>query len=123
MHILTKQAIDTISQKLHLSTTGTEQDWDIELADSVRIDEFLTLFKQDSSLNNEQKYALMALILASCDDALQEGKLLAMESWTYIKWVLNTDPLYQNLVDYWSIPTAENQDDLFALTPYLRSIS
>ncbi|MBN8822318.1 MULTISPECIES: hypothetical protein [unclassified Spirosoma] len=122
MHILTQQAINIVSQKLHLPITGLEQDWDIELADSSRIDEFLTLFKQDNNLDNEQKYVLMALILASCDDALQEGKALSRDSWTYIEWVLKTHSIYHALIDYWGLPTSKNENDLFALTPYIRAI-
>ena len=119
MHILKKRAVEAISQKLNLSVTGSEQDWDIELADPTRINEFLTVFKQDSSLDSEQKYTLMALILASYEDALQEGKPL-VDNWEYIKETLKDDLTYSDLVDYWSLPTDSNEVNLFKITPYIR---
>lgn len=121
MHILKRKAVDLISQKLKLPVTGTEQDWDIELADPTRIDEFITLFKQDSSLDNEQKYTLMALILASYEDALQEGNPLN-DTWEYVKKTLKNDLTYSDLVEYWSLPTETDEDNFFGLTPFIRSL-
>jgi len=118
MHILNKQAIIALNQKLHLPANGQEQDWDIELANPGRIDEFFSVFKENKQIDSEQRYALMALTLASCEYALQEGKALN-ESWEDIKRILTTDPLYKNLLDYWSLPTNGEVDDTFAITAYL----
>ena len=122
MHILKRESIEVVSQKLSLSVTGAEQDWDIELANSSRIDKFLAVFRQDSSLTIEQKYALMALILASYQDALQEGKPLN-DGWNYVKEILKNDSNYCDLVDYWSLPNEKNEDDLFEITPYIRLLN
>jgi len=54
---------------LLLPTSGKEQDWDIELADAIRLDEFLNVLDHQH-LSDDQKHALMALIIASYDDFL-----------------------------------------------------
>lgn len=122
MHRLKRRAVKFISQKLNLPVTGGEQDWDIELADPTRIEEFVMLFKQDSGLDTEQKYALMALILASYEDALQGGQPLN-GSWDYIKKTLKNDLTYSDLIEYWSLPTENNEGNLFGITPYIRSLA
>ncbi|MGE8299104.1 MAG: hypothetical protein ACN6OW_05980 [Sphingobacterium paramultivorum] len=53
---------------------GREQDWDIEMVDSNRKNEFIDLYHQ-YDLGFEEKVALMSLITASYDDFLNENNV------------------------------------------------
>lgn len=122
MATLTKQAIETISRKLQLPMSGREQDWLTGVADADRITEFLNLYLTDSSLEQDQKYALMDLILASCNKALQETKSIESRDWKQIKASLYTDPNNSDLIAYWALPGVEDVKQHFNLTPYIRSL-
>lgn len=55
---------EVVNRLLSLPVTGREQDWEIELADSTRLDEFLNLF-ESGRLDLEGRSALALLILFS----------------------------------------------------------
>jgi hypothetical protein len=70
---LTKEAIENLNKKLNLPIlTPYSQDWEYEQADSSRVQEFMTYY-ENSVLTNNEKFALMALIVSSYDDYLSEG--------------------------------------------------
>lgn len=119
-YILNRKAVEVITQRLNLPATGQEQDWDIELADPTRLREFLNIYHQAQDLSELEKYALMALILASCDDAIQDKGSVNKDYWEEISAILQSTPRYQALVDSWALPGEINVDDQYSLTPYMR---
>ena len=64
----TPQAILSLTRRLHLSM-NEGKDWAIEAADAERIHEFCQFYQTDP-LSLEEKFALMALLVASLDDYL-----------------------------------------------------
>lgn len=67
-----KQAIGFLNAALNLNATGFEQDWDLELADADRVDEFIDFFQANRDLDEQVKGALLALIIASLDDCIEK---------------------------------------------------
>lgn len=101
--ILKQDIIIALSKKLSLPYKGTEQDWDIEMADSSGINEFIDLYHQHD-LAFEERMALMSLIVASYDDYLNEHDLAVDFRWDRIKAMLTKDKRYfVELIDYWSL--------------------
>ena len=115
----TKEAMAALNQALRLPATGREQDWDIELADPDRVDEFVAYF-ESHALNEGEKHALMALILGSLEDLSNKEKV-SMELWDRVKRLLRADPgLHDDLVKQWR---PKNDDpDGFAISPFLQSL-
>ena len=71
-----KELMD-LSFKLGLPVQGDEPDWDLQdwewdFADSHRIEDFIKVYNQEAITNN-QKTALMALIVESYDVFLHEN--------------------------------------------------
>jgi len=121
--ILRKDAIGYLNRKLSLPSTGMEQDWEIELANLNRIEEFI-LFYRGSLLNEEEKKALMALIIASYDDYLNEKNSNNVRFENDIFKLLNEDKkLFKELIVYWSVPRENNPEDYFKITPFIRSVN
>ncbi|MCC8145258.1 MAG: hypothetical protein LIO93_02205, partial [Bacteroidales bacterium] len=106
-----------------LPYTGREQDGDLEMADSKRIDEFLSYYtKEKENLFGEEKTALMALILASYEDYLNENGLTQDKRWERIENLLiSENDLFLELLDYWNL-AEQKESDSFAITPLVRSI-
>ncbi len=116
---ITKDSIDFLNSKLRLPATGDEQDWDIELADKNRIEEFVDYLTTES-LTDEQKFALMALIIASYEVLLVSINKLYTPLWHRIAITLVSEKqLYQPIIDYW---TEDKTTDGFLITSIMLQI-
>ncbi len=121
--ILTKEATESISKKLSLPFTGAEQDWEVELASSERVNEFVS-FYQDTSLPPEEKKALMSLVFASYDDYLNLPEIDKNELWSEIVFLVQSDKdLFKELINYWSLEGETSRENYFKITPLVRGIS
>ena len=120
MYILKRSAVDFLNKYFHLPTTGLEQDWDIELADHKRLDEFLGAC--DFEFSDDMKFALMALIFASYDDYIREiGRDHEIEK--RIKAKLEGDgALFMELIKYWALSDEKDSENLFCLTDFIREV-
>jgi hypothetical protein len=119
---LRKEAIKKLSTELALPCEGNEQDWDIEMADPNRIDDFLKYFRTQSLLADE-KFALMALIMASYEDFLNEQDVDVDRRWKAIRQILQVEAaLYSSLVSYWALSGESRSEDLFRITLLVREI-
>ncbi|WP_103072004.1 hypothetical protein [Aquimarina sediminis] len=120
--ILKKEAIESINKKLSLPYTGVEQDWDIELADSQRVNEFVFFYK-NTMLSLDEKKALMSLIFASYDDFLNECGIDKNEIWTEIVLLVQSNiNLFKELLNYWSLEEETSPENYFKITPLVRDI-
>ncbi|TJZ60058.1 hypothetical protein FAZ15_14330 [Sphingobacterium olei] len=120
--ILKKEALEQLSKELSLPFTGAEQDWDIEMADSQRINDFLEFYhRRDVSTDN--KVAVMSLVLASYEDFLNENDLQTDESWDAINLILESEKaIFIDLINYWSLSNEFEEENIFRITPLIRSI-
>lgn len=119
--MLTKDSMDKLTSLLALPATGAEQDWEVELANPTRIDEFVAAYPL-ASLSSSDRFALMALILASVDEFLAEEDKLP-GAWVRICEVLNKESsLHEPSVSYWCCEEEDDPDAWFHLTPHIREI-
>ncbi|MBD1546696.1 hypothetical protein [Roseibium aggregatum] len=66
MKYVTRYAEDTLSRMFSLPATGQEQDWEVELADDDRTEEFLAGYPEIKD-DDELAFGLVWLIVASFD--------------------------------------------------------
>ena len=119
MTYLTKEAVTALNQALRLPATGREQDWDIEMADPDRVDEFVA-HAENHVLSGGGSYALMALILGSLED-LARRETVPSALWDKVARLLRADPgSYADLVGQWG--PKSNDPDGFAISPLLQSL-
>lgn len=118
-----KEVLEKISKALLLPYNGDEQDWDLEMANPDRLDEFIRHYN-DSCLNSdEEKKTLMALILSSYDDFLNKTGQEVDNKWFEIRDILkNNKDLFVNLIDYWSLDDEVKNENLFKITKLVREI-
>ncbi|MCY9698017.1 hypothetical protein [Paenibacillus alginolyticus] len=118
---ITKKAIESLTEKLGLPDLDQySQDWEYEIANSSRVNEFVS-FYESADLNQSEKFALMSLIISSFDDAVTEGKIQD-GIWEKIKGHLISDiDLHRKTILYWSL-VEEEVDDCFSSTPFIREI-
>jgi hypothetical protein len=120
--MLKSSSIDRLTALLALNSTGLEQDWDVELADEKRIGEFLATY-EGSSLSPDDKFALMALILASADRYV-ELKSNAPHEWDRIADILLQErDLHEKTIAYWRRDGDDDPEAWFHLTPHIRTLN
>jgi hypothetical protein len=120
--ILKKEIIEQLSKELSLPYTGIEQNWDIEMANSNRINDFLEYYQQNN-LSVDKKVAVMSLILASYEDFLNESDLAIDDRWDKIESMLKSKRvIFVDLINYWTLCNEVDEDNLFRITPLIRNI-
>jgi len=92
------------------------QDWPLEVADSGRIEEFLAHYEKEE--RPEHRLAIAVLITASLDEAFS----LAPPQKALLDRVGPGLKAYPQVVEYWSCPDANTDEQLFAITPWIRGL-
>lgn len=118
---VTREAIDSLVKKLSLPKPGPfTQDWEYEVADETRVNEFLSLY-ENLSLNEEEKFALMIVIIGSLNDAIENGDVDDSVFSKTKELLLKEIAIHKNTIIYWSVES-EELEDCFAITPFIRCI-
>lgn len=118
---VTRNVMYSLAEKLHLPEPGEfTQDWEYEVADSSRVDEFIS-FYENEQLDGDEKFALMIIVISSFNDVLsQKGMEAAI--WERIKRNLVMDRhIHMNTILYWADIEAELEDS-WAIAPYMREV-
>ena len=142
MEFLTGRAAKRLEHVLALPARGDEQDWDVELADGDRLEEFIARFPEFEA-DDECAFAMAALIIASFDERLGvrlhpvekeypeqfqdagfdvAGMYTSEErrQWTQVADILKSRLcLFDWLVHYWCVD--EEPDGAFACTLFFRN--
>jgi hypothetical protein len=97
----TVEAQNHITHLLNLPATGSEQDWEIELADPSRVDEMIDMLARRVDLNLDSQCALALLTISSMEVAEELGKLKPL-SVKKMALMLPTHPLIAaRMYFYW----------------------
>lgn len=117
--VLNSEVITFLNKELSLPFHTLVQDWDIEMSDSKRILEFIT-YLQNNTLSSDLKVGLMALIIASIDEYLNENNIKKLNYFELIHDnLLKENELYYELIKYWSVKGEMNEERLFKVSKYL----
>lgn len=92
------------------------QDWPVEASDAGRVEEFLGHYHR--AKRPEHRRAIAAVILCSLEEAFASGPV-PVELLEQIATVLKG---YPELVEYWSCREARSEEEMFAITPWIRCI-
>lgn len=116
----TAESIRSLSNRFKLPYTPQMQDWEWEVADSNRIDEFLDAYMSAELTDNEQ-FTLMETIIQSFEELDQ---LMT----AHPRWKDCLKALRQNIdrhiysVWYWSDLESALDEESWQVTPYFREI-
>lgn len=115
----TAAAIDRLTRLIHLPDVG--QDWELEAADPARLTEFCGLY-ESGALDAETQFALMRLIIASLDEAL-EGESVTENTAHCVERLLRRDfILHLHTVHYWSLLDEVDPENVSPVTPMMRLV-
>ena len=119
----TRDAIDKLAARFELPNHPWMQDWELEVSDPARIDEFLAAYISEQ-LSDDEKFTLMETIIASFDELAATGRNLDADTrWRLTRSLLqNNIPLHAYSVWYWSRLDAEEEDEMFCISPLIRDV-
>lgn len=104
-----------------MRTNVCMQDWEIECADAERLDEFLSLYER-GGLSDDDRFALMALIVSSLDDWLRTGGADKAVLRRVRRHLLADFSLHAWTIHYWCLSGESDPHNLFHATPFMREI-
>jgi len=119
----TREAIDKLAARFSLPNHPHMQDWEHEVFNPVRIDEFLSVYENEQ-LSDDEKFTLMEMIIASLDEFMASGQRLDLDTrWKHVESILDHNiRLHAYSVWYWSRLDAEADDEMFYISPLIRDI-
>ena len=96
----------SLAAKLGLDYNDQMQDWEYEVSDQYRIDEFIAEYDKSDTTDKERE-TLMEMILDSSNDLIQNGNIDEFERiFKEVKGRLKSNPdLHKRTLRYW---TADN---------------
>jgi hypothetical protein len=117
----TAAAVDRLTADLRLPPGG--QDWEIEVADAARVGEFLDAYEA-GGLDDDERFALMALVVASYDELLQACGDADRQVWARLRGhLLGEFGLHAYTVQHWSLPDHDDDPDhVFLFTALAREV-
>ncbi|MDO6835241.1 hypothetical protein Q4596_06375 [Pseudoalteromonas carrageenovora] len=116
-----REAIYKFNKLLNLHEDPLMQDWEVECADALRIEEFINCYRTSASTDDE-RFTLMALILGSFEEyhGLETPK---PEVWEKIRYILSTESkLHEDHIEYYSCLETEVPEEWFPITPLIRAV-
>ncbi|WDQ15419.1 hypothetical protein [Rhodopirellula sp. P2] len=115
----TADAIANLAAILDVPNHPSMQDWEWEIADSSRIDEYLALYRS-GGLTNDERFTLMETIIQAFDDL---DDLASDDRWPGILALLDQNiDLHAYSVWYWADLEDELGDEGWQVTQDLRKL-
>ncbi len=115
----TRKAIDSLAERFGLENQPWMQDWEWEVADPDRAEEFATVYKT-ALLSDDERFTLLEMILQSFEERPQA--LENDRTWLDMLHLIEQNiDLHISTVWYWAL-TDNDTDDVWRVTPFMREI-
>jgi hypothetical protein len=118
---VTKDSASRLTAVLGLASNPHMQDWEHECADPQRLGEFLDLYER-GGLGDDDRFALMALIVSSFDERLGAGGADETVLRRVERILLADFRLHRRTIHYWCLLDEPDVENVFDATPFMREI-
>ena len=116
----TREAIDSLASRFKLRNDPGMQDWEYEVADPNRIDEFISAY-ESGELSDDEKFTLMETIIQSFEEL--DSHLNIDNRWKNILGILRENiNLHSYTIWYWSFADTDQEKDRPKVSSYMRKI-
>lgn len=116
----TAHARMALAARFGLTYSSDMQDWEWEVADSQRFQEFLTTYRS-SQLSDEERYSLMEILVQCVEN-------MGLPSQATIAWseleplLMGAAQLHGATIEYWSCRAATSPECQFKVSPLMRKV-
>ena len=119
----TKKSIEKLSVILSVPNTPQMQDWEWEIADSKKLNDYISIYNKDH-MTNDDRFTIMETILQAVECRIIDNGV-PPRSWIKIKKILEKNKeLHKDSIYYWSdIEWSLHRNASFKVSRYLRDIN
>ncbi len=122
MEFITPKSIEGLVTKMGFPKPGKyTQDWECEVADHTRVREWMSEY-QRSDLNDEERFALVMIIVESMNDALLIESITNQDLIIFKRLLIDNYTLHRNTLGDWADWEQTDLTDSHAITPTIREI-
>ena len=116
----TRGSIDSLAKRFGLRNMPGMQDWEWEVADPARLDEFLGAYLS-GSLSDDERFTLMEALLQCFEESNLD--LESDDRWSRVMLALDEGiELHASTLWYWSCVDGKEPSRWFRVTPLVRSV-
>jgi hypothetical protein len=117
--VMTQSARQALAARFGLPYSIVMQDWEWEVADPARFEEFLEAYKPE--LPVDQRIALMEILIQCVEDSASGAGLLT--SWQMLAPLLaKNSELHAHTIAYWSCLEAEHPEEMWRVSMLMRQV-
>jgi hypothetical protein len=118
----TRPAIDSLAKRFSLPNEPDMQDWEYEVADQARLDEFLQALERED-FTDDERFTLSETVMQCFEDLAQTGRQIDQNSeWKRFAALLRSRPrLHARTLWYWSAFDS-TLDDAWRISPLVRQL-
>jgi hypothetical protein len=118
----TRAAIESLAARFGLPNSPEMQDWEYEVADPSRIDEFLSTLEGEA-LSEDERYTLAIIVMESFNDlASAQPDIEGSESWRrFVEYIGKNRQLDVATIQYYAMEDTP-LEDAFDITPAVRPL-
>ena len=116
----TRDAIEKLALLFDLPNNDGMQDWEWEVADSERIDEFLEVYSMDS-ITDDERFVLLEMLLQSFEDS--EIDIENDIRWQSLLELINKYfKIHSYTIWYWSCFDTPEVEHRWRISKYMRNV-
>ena len=117
---VTNKAIEELTKGLNLEYNLNDyQDWEYIVGKPGDVEKYIDYY--NSEINDDNKFALMEIIIQASEDQEKENDFL--KYFTIIQKILSTNfKIHEYSIFYWSCFDNINLEDCWIISPYMRTL-
>ncbi|MCB4363034.1 hypothetical protein KIH07_04770 [Hydrogenophaga taeniospiralis] len=111
----------SLASRFGLPYSDDMQDWEWQVADSQRFQEFLLAYRS-AKLTDDERFSLMEILVQCVEDLGLSSHAGAV--WADLEPLLVKDlPLHRTTIEYWSCRGEVDPESKFNVSPQMRKVS
>ena len=114
---------EALAARLRLPLDPFSQDWEWEIAETSRFQEWIAVY-QNEALSDDEQFSLMEILIQCVEDMCQGDKLAEqLPEWQAVAALLLTNgQLHASTIYYWSVFGHDDPDEQFRITVPMRQV-
>jgi hypothetical protein len=120
LHLPSSSARRALATKFNLPYSDEMQDWEWEVADAARFEEFLGVY-QDTDLGDDERFSLMEVLVQCAEDVSDTPEFGVF--WYALKPLLQSRfELHRSTIEYWAVLEEEDPTARFLVSEPMREL-
>jgi|SRR5215813_12909121 len=114
---------EALAARLHLSIDPFSQDWEWEIADPSRFQDWIAVY-QDETLSDDERFSLMEILIQCVEDMCTlDEPADQLPEWRAVSVLLLTNSrLHASTISYWSVLGHDDPEEQFRVSAPMRRV-